>query len=389
MEMPVDIAADCFVFRDKLLLPSEGFILNHYTAFDTLRPVYLANQFGWRATELSGRQIVTAPSVLARFAFKQFGTGIDPARFCDVAGRSPGVMHAHFGRGGALALPLARALNIPLFVTFHGGDATKQTHQRRRLVPSIYQRRLAQMHDYVGAYLCVSGFVADRLRAQGFPEAKLRNHYIGIPLTKIEAPTARAADAPLLFVGRFVEKKGIDTVLKAMRLVDASNPAIRLEIAGSGPLERKLRAQAAGLPAVKFLDGKRRTSLPRVLQCAARWSSPVSRRPMVIARGCRQWCWKRFVLVCRWWQHAMPAFPKSLLIMRLACWLMSAIRPPLPRQFCGIMPWVMRHRGWSALAKNSSEPILMRRSNHAACSRSFLKLYRWKSPGIRAAHMLF
>ncbi len=270
MEMPVGMAADCFVFRDKLLLPSEGFILNHYTAFDTLRPVYLANQFGWRATELSGRQIVTAPSVLARFAFKQFGTGIDPARFCDVAGRSPGVMHAHFGRGGALALPLARALNIPLFVTFHGGDATKQTHQRRRLVPSIYQRRLAQMHDYVGAYLCVSNFVAYRLRAQGFPQAKLRTHYIGIPLTEIAAPTARPANAPLLFVGRFVEKKGIDTLLKAMRLVDASNSAIRLEIAGSGPLERKLRAQATGLPAVKFLGWQTSDQLAeRLAMCSA------------------------------------------------------------------------------------------------------------------------
>ena len=253
MEMPADVAADCLVFRDKLLLPSEGFIPNHYTAFDTLRPVYLANQFGWRATELSGRQVVTAPSALARFAFKQFGTGIDQGRFCDEAGKPPAVIHAHFGRGGALALPLARALNIPLFVTFHGGDATKQTHQRRRLVPSIYQRRLAQMHDYVGAYLCVSGFVADRLQAQGFPDAKLRTHYIGIPLTQIAAPTARAADAPLLFVGRFVEKKGIDTVLRAMRLVAASNPAIRLEIAGSGPLEPQLRAQADDLSAVTFL----------------------------------------------------------------------------------------------------------------------------------------
>ena len=252
MEMPADVAAYCLVFRDKLLLPSEGFIPNHYTAFDTLQPVYLANQFGWRATELSGRQVVTAPSALARFAFKQFGTGIDPARFCDEAGQPPAVMHAHFGAGGALALPLARALNIPLFVTFHGGDATKQTHQRRRLVPSIYQRRLAQMHDYVGAYLCVSSFVADRLRAQDFQRQSCA------PITSASSTRSqRPLRAPpmhrcYLSVGSS-KRREFDTVLRAMWLVAASNPAIRLEIAGSGPLEPQLRAQADDLSAVTFL----------------------------------------------------------------------------------------------------------------------------------------
>ena len=268
--MPADPVADCLVFRDKLLLPSEGFIANHYTAFDALRPVYVANQFGWRAAELSGRQIATTSSTLTRFAFKQFGTAIDPSRFTDGSGRPPAVMHAHFGRGGALALPLARALDIPLFVTFHGGDATKQTHQRSRLLPSVYQRRLARMHDYVCAYLCVSDFVAGRLRAQGFPQAKLRTHYIGVPLTQMAPPTARTADAPLLFVGRFVEKKGIDTLLAAMRLVAASNPAIRLEIAGSGPLHHHMRTQASDLPGVTFLGWQTPDQLAaRLASCSA------------------------------------------------------------------------------------------------------------------------
>jgi hypothetical protein len=38
-------------------------------------------------------------------------------------------------------LPIARARGIPLVVTFHGGDATKEKHYRCRLVPTIYQRR--------------------------------------------------------------------------------------------------------------------------------------------------------------------------------------------------------------------------------------------------------
>ena len=67
MAMSADPVADCLVFRDKLLLPSEGFIANHYTAYDALRLVYVANQFGWRAAELSGRQIATTSSTLTRY----------------------------------------------------------------------------------------------------------------------------------------------------------------------------------------------------------------------------------------------------------------------------------------------------------------------------------
>ena len=144
--------ASCLVFRDKLLLPSEGFIPSHYISFDELRPVYVANEVGWRSDTLAAPKIRTAKGALGRLAFKQFGLGIDPSRFTDEQGNVPAVIHAHFGRGGALALPLARALDIPLYVTFHGGDATKATHQRRRLFRSIYQRRLAALQNYASGF---------------------------------------------------------------------------------------------------------------------------------------------------------------------------------------------------------------------------------------------
>ena len=59
------------VFRDKLLLPSEGFIKTHYSAFDAANLVYLASQFGWRAGELDGQTLATASGPLQRFIFKQ------------------------------------------------------------------------------------------------------------------------------------------------------------------------------------------------------------------------------------------------------------------------------------------------------------------------------
>ena len=143
------------VFRDKLLLPSEGFIKTHYTSFDTDNLVYLASQFGWRANELDARTIATASGALQRFVFKQTGY---TNRLAELRQLAPKSVHAHFGRGGAIALPVAQALDVPLYVTFHGGDATKQTHRRRRLMPTIYQRRLSQLQAYASGFFCVSKF---------------------------------------------------------------------------------------------------------------------------------------------------------------------------------------------------------------------------------------
>ena len=204
------------VFRDKLLLPSEGFIKTHYTAFDPESLIYLASQFGWRANELDAHTMATASGALWRFVFKQTGY---TNRLAELRQLAPKSVHAHFGRGGALALPLAQALDVPLYVTFHGGDATKQTHRRHRLIPTIYQRRLPRLQAYARGFFCVSKFVADQLAAQGFPKLKLITHYIGIDLADMTPPIQR--QGRLLFIGRLVDKKGVDILLAVLLLLVA------------------------------------------------------------------------------------------------------------------------------------------------------------------------
>ena len=255
-----DRLRNCLVFRDKLLLPSEGFIPTHYREFDQLQPVYVANQFGWSAGELDGPRLATSHSPIGRLLFKQTGfVDLSPMRAFD-----PVAVHAHFGRGGALALPLARQLGLPLYVTYHGGDATKNTHERPRLVPTIYQRRVAALQHYARAFLCVSDFVARRLANQGFPRDKLLTHYIGIDCSRLEAPQLR--NGPLLFAGRLTGKKGVDVLLVAMRRLQADGHVMpRLDIAGAGPDEAKLRAAADGLDNVRFLGWKTPDALAKLM----------------------------------------------------------------------------------------------------------------------------
>jgi len=268
-DMPKDAQHEtCLVFRDKLLLPSEGFIKSHYISFDQLNPVYLANKIGWRADELYGEKHLTARTVFGTALFKQTGFSM---MYKSLQAYRPKVLHAHFGRGGALALPIARKLDIPLYVTYHGGDATKFTHERKRLLPTIYQRRLAAMQDYANGFLCVSDFVARRLEAQGFPKHKLITHYIGIDLADIQAPTQR--DGRLLFIGRLVGKKGVDILLTAMRMLHQSNKADNikgLDIAGTGPDLEHLREMANGIPNISFLGWQTPEQLAlRMRSCSA------------------------------------------------------------------------------------------------------------------------
>lgn len=239
----------CLVFRDKFLLPSEGFIPTHYAGFDTLKPVFVANQLGWRASEVDYRALTTSDSALGRLAFK-LGLAGDLGRYGEIP---PVVMHAHFGRGGALCLPLAKALGIPLFVTYHGGDATKETHSRKRIFPTLYQRRLKQLLAYTTTFLCVSDFVLQRLKMDGFPEEKLLTHYIGIDTKSMVAPVNRDRLAPYLFIGRMVDKKGLGDLIDAIGILQADSLDIKLDIAGSGPNENVLRKRASGLKNVRFL----------------------------------------------------------------------------------------------------------------------------------------
>src|SRR5439155_15283300 len=152
-----------------------------YVGFEHLAPVWLGYHLDAGASQLAGDKLRLGRhgplGVVDRALFRHCGT-LPPAP--DLRALKPRLIHAHFGQGGALALPLARALGIPLVVTFHGADATKETHYRRRLVPHIYQRRLAALQAEAALFVCVSEFVRDRLVARGFPPEKLAVIHQGI-----------------------------------------------------------------------------------------------------------------------------------------------------------------------------------------------------------------
>jgi colanic acid/amylovoran biosynthesis glycosyltransferase len=180
-----------------------------------------------------------------------------------VAAANPALIHAQFGPDGVMALPLARALGVPLVTSLRGYDLN-----RRRLLGS---GRLSWMRYAIGRgrlmregalFLAVSEALRRRALAQGFPEARTLTHYNGVDLSRF-APSDGDDGETVLHVGRLVEKKGTALLLRAF----AGLPRGRLVIIGDGPLRGSLERLAGELG----LDGRVRFLGLQPAEVVAEW----------------------------------------------------------------------------------------------------------------------
>jgi glycosyltransferase involved in cell wall biosynthesis len=227
------------VYRDTILPRSEQeFMRRQYAAFATLRPLWI----GRRATpDLDRAAFPLAPllSGPAGIAFKLLGHVPDAAKLGRLGAT---IVHAQFGRGGALALPLARRLALPLVVTLHGGEVSKNAHYRPF---ALLRRRLPALAAYASAFVCVSDAVRQQALARGFPADRLVVLPIGTD-TLAEPPRTGPGEG-ILFVGRFVEMKGVAPLLEAVAQLRARGINAPVTLVGDGPDGPALRARAEGL----------------------------------------------------------------------------------------------------------------------------------------------
>jgi colanic acid/amylovoran biosynthesis glycosyltransferase len=233
------------VFADKMFAASEGFIHRSYKAFDRLDPVFIGSEL--RNPPPSTTRAIRLNSfhgVLGEHGFKQFGV-ISSQLKARLLKEKPALIHAHFSKASAYALPLARALGLPLVVTYHGGDATKKSNTRNSAL-RVYNRRRAQLWREAALILPVSDFIRGELAAAGCPPEKMIVHYNGADAERFKpAPKQKL----ILFAARWVDKKGIDTLIAALTRLGPALEGWRVRLAGDGALKPELtaRLQAASL----------------------------------------------------------------------------------------------------------------------------------------------
>nr|WP_294897305.1 glycosyltransferase [uncultured Pedobacter sp.] len=153
------------------------------------------------------------------------------------------VVLAEYGMVGASIYKACKAAKVPLVIHFHGADA----HHKPTIAK--YINRYKDSFMYASNIMAVSQFMADALIALGAPKEKLILNPYGVNLDEFKTMEKERTPLTLLFVGRFVEKKSPDILIKAFAKVKKQVPEAHLIMAGEGPLwtESKLLATQLGL----------------------------------------------------------------------------------------------------------------------------------------------
>ncbi|MBE7492506.1 MAG: glycosyltransferase [Planctomycetes bacterium] len=152
----------------------------------------------------------------------------------------PDAMHAHFGNIGLLAAPAARALGIPLLVSFHGEELMGHGSEAPR---AVYRRAMRGAHAVV-----YSGYMQEI--AATVLDCAVHRVPFGVPVETF-SPRPRAEQWPasigLLVVGRLIDYKGQDVALRALKLLRDGGGDWRLMLVGDGPARAGLEELARSL----------------------------------------------------------------------------------------------------------------------------------------------
>jgi len=256
MAGPISVEADAaagestrpavVVYTHTLLGPSMTFILSHALGLRRYSAVFAGSH------RVEGLQLPAGRAFAANrggrlgpaeeYLFRRFGVTGRLSR--SLRAFRPKLVHAHFGQSGSAGLSLSEALDVPLVVTFHGQDATINDEEARRsLRGREFLRGRSRVIARASLIIAVSDFIRERLLEKGYPPAKVVTHRNGIDVDFFHRG-GLAREPVVVFVGRFVEKKGCEFLLRALGMLRGRGITVKGVVIGDGPLRPELERLA-------------------------------------------------------------------------------------------------------------------------------------------------
>jgi colanic acid/amylovoran biosynthesis glycosyltransferase len=176
-------------------------------------------------------------------------------------------IHCQFGPSGVMASQLRRAgvVEGPISVAFYGYDITREPRLRG---PGLYR----ELFEDASVILPNSECLAGLLREAGAPPEKVVVHRLGIEVARFTEVdrSSRDPQAPwrAIAVGRFVEKKGFEFLIRAVAAAGDRAGPLEVTLIGDGPLRPGLERLASDLGVtdrVRFIGWLFREGMPQAM----------------------------------------------------------------------------------------------------------------------------
>ncbi|OGZ08559.1 MAG: hypothetical protein A3D65_04875 [Candidatus Lloydbacteria bacterium RIFCSPHIGHO2_02_FULL_50_13] len=151
------------------------------------------------------------------------------------------IVHCHFGPMGVRYLMVRDVLLLaqPFVTTLYGFDVSQIVKQKG---PRYYARLIKES----AYFFTMSNNMKERMVAMGFPKDKVEVLPVSVDVLGFpyrERKIVNGETMRIISVGRFVEKKGFDDLLRATAILKKKAPRpFMLHIIGGGMLENELKA---------------------------------------------------------------------------------------------------------------------------------------------------
>jgi glycosyltransferase involved in cell wall biosynthesis len=162
------------------------------------------------------------------------------------------MVFAEYGMVGAMVTKACQLAGVPLIIHFHGADVYYRKNIEEFGV--LYK----EAFHYGSAFIAVSADMVARLKELGAPADKVYNASCGVDLEAFPLIDISKSGRNFLAIGRFVEKKSPQSVVKAFKVVSDAVPRAKLWMVGDGPLyeETSLMLPALRIQHKVTLTGK-------------------------------------------------------------------------------------------------------------------------------------